>query len=152
MNKRFYIAYGSNLSVEAMSRRCPDAKVTGMAAIRDWKLTFRVHANIEPCEGRVVPVLIWEISEADERNLDFYEGWPDYYRKEDLTVTMTDLDGKHPQEITAMAYLMNEGHPFRTPMKGYYDILEEGYTRFGFNTHLLELAFEEAMEVEHDLS
>ena len=151
MNKRYYIAYGSNLSVAQMAHRCPDAKVVGMAAIMDWKLVFRVHANIEPCEGRVVPVLIWEISEGDERNLDFYEGYPSYYRKEDMTVTMTDLDGKNPQEITAMVYLMNDGHPIRTPMKGYYDTLEEGYTRFGFNTHLLELAFEEAMEVEHGL-
>ena len=151
MNKRYYISYGSNLSVEQMAHRCPDAKVVGMAAIQDWKLVFRVHANIEPCDGRVVPVLIWEISGRDERNLDLYEGYPSYYYKQDMAVTMTDLDGKNPQEITAMVYLMNDGHPIRTPMKGYYDTLEEGYTRFGFNTHLLELAFEEAMEVEHGL-
>lgn len=151
MNKRYYISYGSNLSVAQMAHRCPDAKVVGMAAIKDWKLVFRVHANIEPCKARVVPVLIWEISGRDERNLDLYEGYPSYYYKQDMTVTMTDLDGKNPQEITAMVYLMNDGHPIRTPMKGYYDTLEEGYTRFGFNTHLLELAFEEAMEVEHDL-
>ena len=151
MNKRYYISYGSNLSVEQMAHRYPDAKIVGMAAIKDWKLVFRVHANIEPCEGRVVPVLIWEISGRDERNLDLYEGYPSYYYKQDMAVTMTDLDGRNPQEITAMVYLMNDGHPIRTPMKGYYDTLEEGYTRFGFNTHLLELAFEEAMEVEHGL-
>ena len=98
-----------------------------------------------------MPVLIWEISKRDERNLDRYEGYPSYYFKQDLAVIMTDLGGKNPQEITAMVYLMNDGHPIRTPMKGYYDTLEEGYTRFGFNTHLLELAFEEAMEVEHGL-
>ena len=147
MSKK-YIAYGSNLSVEQMRYRCPDAKVIGMAAIKDWKLVFRVHATIEPAEGRVVPVLIWEIGDRDERNLDRYEGAPSYYRKEDMTVTMTDLDGKNPQEVTAMVYLMNDGHPVRTPMKSYYDVLEEGYERFGFNKYLLERAFEEAMEVE----
>ena len=147
MSKK-YIAYGSNLSVEQMKYRCPDAKVIGMAAIKDWKLVFRVHATIEPAEGRVVPALIWEIGDRDERNLDRYEGAPSYYRKEDMTVTMTGLDGKNPQEVTAMVYLMNDGHPVRTPMKSYYDVLEEGYTRFGFNTYLLERAFEEAMEVE----
>ncbi len=150
MSKK-YIAYGSNLSVEQMKHRCPDAKVLGMAALESWKLVFRTHATIEPTEGRVVPVLIWEISGRDERNLDRYEGWPDYYRKEDLTVTMTDLDGKNPQEVTAMVYLMNDGHPIQTPWRSYYDTLEEGYTRFGFNTYLLELAFEEAMEVEHEI-
>ena len=146
MNKRYYIAYGSNLSVEQMAQRCPDAKVVGMAAIQGWKLVFRVHVTIEPCAGRVVPVLIWEISERDERNLDRYEGYPSYYYKQDMTVTMTDLEGKNPQEITAMVYLMADGHPLQEPWKGYLDTLAEGYQRFGFNPYQLELALEEAKE------
>ena len=147
MSKK-YIAYGSNLSVEQMAYRCPDAKIIGMAAIQDWKLVFRTHATIEPAVGRVVPVLIWKISEADEKRLDLYEGYPSYYFKKDMQVTMTDRNGRNPQEVTAMVYLMADGHPIRTPMKSYYDTLEEGYQRFGFNTYLLERAFEEAMEVE----
>ena len=144
--KRYYIAYGSNLSVAQMSVRCPDAKIAGMAALEGWKLVFRTHATIEPEEGRVVPVLIWEISDRDERNLDRYEGFPSYYRKEELVITMTDLDGKNPQEITAMVYLMNEGHPIRLPWQDYYDVLAEGYSRFGFNPYQLELALQEAKE------
>ena len=144
--KRYYIAYGSNLSVAQMSVRCPDAKIAGMAALEGWKLVFRAHATIEPAEGRVVPVLIWEISERDERNLDRYEGFPSYYRKEELSVTMTDLNGKNPQEIMAMVYLMNEGHPIRLPLQDYYDVLAEGYSRFGFNPYQLELALQEAKE------
>ena len=147
MSKK-YIAYGSNLSVEQMKYRCPDAKVIGMAAVKDWKLVFRTHATIEPAEGRVVPVLIWEISAGYEKRLDLYEGVPSYYYKQDMTLTMTDLDGRNPQEVTAMVYLMADGHPIRTPMKSYYSTLEEGYQRFGFNSYLLERAFEEAMEVE----
>ena len=150
MNKRYYIAYGSNLSVEQMAHRCPDAKVAGMAALKDWKLVFRTHATIEPCEGRVVPVLIWEIFKGDERNLDRYEGYPSYYSKQEMTVTMTDLDGKNPQEITAMVYLMADGHPLREPWKGYLDTLEEGYQRFGFNPYQLELALKEAREGRTD--
>lgn len=143
--KRFYIAYGSNLSVEQMAHRCPDAKIVGMAALEGWKLVFRTHATIEPAEGRVVPVLIWEISERDERNLDRYEGFPSYYYKQDMGITMTDLDGKNPQEITAMVYLMAEGHEIRMPYRGYLDTLAEGYRRFGFNPYQLELAAKEAM-------
>ncbi len=145
MSKRYYIAYGSNLSVEQMAHRCPDAKVAGMAALKDWKLVFRTHATVEPCEGRVVPVLIWEISQQDERNLDRYEGYPSYYSKQEMTVTMTDLDGRNPQEITAMVYLMTEGHEIRMPYSGYLDTLEEGYRRFRFNPYQLELAAKEAM-------
>ena len=108
-----------------------EAKIIGMAAIQNWKLVFRTHATIEPAAGRVVPVLIWEITDRDEKNLDLYEGFPSYYFKQDMTVTMTDLDGKNPQEITAMVYLMEEGHDIRVPYRGYLDTLAEGYRRFG---------------------
>ncbi|MBO6270903.1 MAG: gamma-glutamylcyclotransferase [Clostridium sp.] len=146
MSKKYYIAYGSNLSVEQMAHRCPEAKVAGMAALKNWKLVFRTHATIEPCEGRVVPVLIWEISQKDENNLDRYEGWPEYYRKENMAVTMTGLDGKNAQEITAMVYIMEDGHKRMPPRQGYYDVLAEGYERFGFNPYQLELALKEARE------
>ena len=145
MSKK-YIAYGSNLSVEQMAFRCPEAKIIGMAAIQNWKLVFRTHATIEPAAGRVVPVLIWEITDRDEKNLDLYEGFPSYYSKQDMTVTMTDFDGKNPQEITAMVYLMEEGHDIRVPYRGYLDTLAEGYRRFGFNPYQLELAMKEAKE------
>ncbi len=143
MKMKYYIAYGSNLSVEQMAHRCPDAKVAGMAAIKDWKLVYRTHATIEPAEGRVVPVLIWEISEEDEKHLDRYEGYPLYYFKQDMQVTMTDFDGKNPQDVTAMVYLMAEGHPLQRPWDFYLDTLAEGYQRFGFNPYLLELALQE---------
>lgn len=147
MSKK-YIAYGSNLSVEQMAHRCPDATVVGMAAIQDWKLVFRGCATIEPAEGRVVPVLIWEISDRDERHLDAYEGWPSYYIKQDLEITMTDLRGKHPRKVTAMVYIMTEGHNVRMPMKGYVDVLAEGYERFGFDMNILRRALKETSEAE----
>ena len=151
--KRYYISYGSNLSEEQMKIRCPDAKLVGMAVLYDRKLVFRTHATIEPCEGRVVPVLVWEISEADEKSLDQYEGWPRYYRKEELQITMTNFRGLNPKEITAMVYIMNDGHDQMAPMKGYYDVLEKAYTRYGFNRYQLELALKEAKEaMEHELS
>ena len=59
-HKRYSIAYGSNISVEQMAVRCPDAKIAGMAVLQDWKLVFKIHADIIPCEGRVVPVLVME--------------------------------------------------------------------------------------------
>ena len=150
MSKK-YIAYGSNLSVRQMAHRCPDARIIGMAAIQDWKLVFRTHATIEPAAGRVVPVLIWEISDRDEKNLDLYEGYPHYYVKRQMGVTMTDLDGKNPRKVNAMVYVMTEGHSAGLPMKGYYVVLAEGYARFGFNTYQLELALNEAKEAaEHE--
>ena len=129
-----------------MKVRCPDAKVAGMSYLEGWKLSFRTHATIEPCEGRVVPVLVWEISGEDERNLDLYEGFPVYYHKKDMEITMTGLDGRKPKKVTAMVYVMDPRHSLRRPMQTYYDILWEGYERFGFNTYILETALKETEE------
>ena len=45
-NKKYYIAYGSNLSVEQMAYRCPDAKIAGQAVLAGWELLFRGCATI----------------------------------------------------------------------------------------------------------
>ena len=151
--KRLYLAYGSNLSEEQMAVRCPDAKIVGKAMLKDWKLCFKIHADIEPCDGGAVPVLVWEISEKDEAALDRYEGYPGYYTKTDITVNMTGLRGKRSRSVTAMAYTMTEGHSLRMPMKGYYDILDEGYERFSFDKSILRQALIEAKEaMEHEFS
>ena len=150
---KYYIAYGSNLSVRQMAARCPEARVAGKAVLPDWKLVFRLHATIEPEKGSMVPILIWEISDRDEQNLDAYEGWPSYYIKQDLEVTMTDLRGKHPRKVTAMVYIMTEGRAVRMPMKGYVDVLVEGYERFGFDLGILRRALRDtsdAVESEAD--
>ncbi len=40
--RKKYIAYGSNLNLEQMARRCPTAKVIGAGEIRDHELLFRI--------------------------------------------------------------------------------------------------------------
>ena len=142
---RFYIAYGSNLSVEQMKRRTPDAKIIGTSVLEGWRLLFKSYATIEPKEGCRVPVLIWEISEADERNLDRYEGYPTFYYKRELPVMVTPLDGGAPMELTAMVYIMDEKHPFRMPSLYYYDVLHRGYRAFGFDLALLRQGIEDSL-------
>ena len=149
---RYYIAYGSNLSVWQMEQRCRDARIAGIAMLKDWKLVFRLFATIEPSPGDTVPVLIWEISDMDEESLDRYEGYPHFYYKKELAVTMTDLDGRNPQEITAMVYIMADGTEIGVPAKFYYMILDEGYTRFGFDKDILTNALFDAKEAEHGIS
>ena len=145
---KLYLAYGSNLSVKQMERRCPDAKPIGKAILPDWKLLFKIHATIEPCKGSKVPVLVWKISDRDEQNLDRYEGYPSYYIKQDVELMMTDLRGRNPRPVTAMVYIMADGHRVRMPMKGYVDILVEGYERFGFDEDILREALREAHDIE----
>ncbi len=142
---KFYIAYGSNLSVEQMEFRCPGARVVGMAALQDWKLAFGRHATIEPCPGRVVPVLIWEITDADEKSLDKYEGYPKYYYKENLDVVMTDFDGRNPRAIEAMVYIMTEIQKDGFPSELYVNTIVDGYRNFGFNMDVLHTAIMECL-------
>ena len=58
--KRYYIAYGSNLNVEQMMRRCPGAKPIGTAMLEHNILYFRgsgsgYYLPIEPKIGSKVP-------------------------------------------------------------------------------------------------
>lgn len=138
-----YLAYGSNLSIEQMGYRCPDAKIVGKAVLKDWKLVFRYHATVEPCVGRSVPVLVWEMSPRDEKRLDRYEGVPKYYFKRNVEVEMTDLDGKNPRKITAMLYIMTAGSELEVPSEGYYWVIAEAYENLGFDKKILEAALNE---------
>ena len=137
--KRYYIAYGSNLSEEQMAYRCPTAKVVGTSILKDWRLLFDGPASIERFEGYEVPVLIWDIQQEDEKSLDRYEGYPSYYRKEMLKV---EVSGKI---VDAMVYIMNTNKE-SIPNPYYYKILDKGYERFGFDKKILEKALLESKE------
>lgn len=41
MKRKYYIAYGSNLDVDQMLHRCPDALTIGRSTIDGYKLVFR---------------------------------------------------------------------------------------------------------------
>ena len=133
MKKKIYIAYGSNLNLKQMKRRCPDAEVIGTASLQDYELEFRGVATIVPKKGSAVPVLLWKISPQDEKNLDEYEGFPHLYRKEEYEV---DLNG---QKITGMAYVMNGGQ-IHAPGMVYQHIIAQGYYENHMNPEFLNQA------------
>jgi len=149
VNKTLYVAYGSNLNITQMAYRCPTAKVVGVSMIKDYRLLFRgartgAVATIEPFQGGRVPVLIWEITPADEAALDRYEGWPSFYRKEMLKV---QLNGK---VVKTMVYIMNEGRPLGQPSCHYYSIIVDGYKDAGFDVDILRQATYDSMEQEKE--
>ena len=149
MAERYYIAYGSNLSIEQMKVRTPDAVIVGTGMLKGWRLLFRQFATIKKSAKFNTPVLIWKISEQDEKNLDRYEGFPRFYVKKELTVAVTSLDGNHFGEVTAMVYIMSKKaseargiNPL--PSKYYYSVLDAGYKTFGFDGKILIEAVKEA--------
>lgn len=135
----YYLAYGSNLNVQQMRKRCPTAKVVGQTILKGWRLRFRGKpdsgvATIEPQKGYSVPVGIWQISEMDEIALDFYEGYPFLYFKATIII---DLNG---QQIGAMTYLMDETYPYNVPSFDYLCTIRDGYTAFGMEKQTLREA------------
>jgi hypothetical protein len=129
-----YAAYGSNMNMAQMSRRCPDAKVLDTGHILNWRLVFRNVADIEPAAGFRVPVAVWDISEDDEQALDAYEGAPTLYKQQSFFVALSS--GKI---VSAMAYKMNRTG-YSKPSRPYFDIIREGYQDFGLNRVPLEEA------------
>ncbi|WP_456298140.1 gamma-glutamylcyclotransferase family protein [Anaerocolumna sedimenticola] len=87
-----------------------------------------------------MPVLVWEITPADETALDRYEGWPFLYRKETLKIR---LDKKY---VTTMVYIMNEGRPLGQPSCYYYSTILEGYKSADFNVDILRNAVSDSAE------
>ena len=146
MKRKYYIAYGSNLNVEQMLRRCPDAIKIGTDVIENYRLLFRSNsragvATIEPCEGECVPVGVWAVSDSDEVNLDRYEGWPWLYEKQVFSVKVKG------RKVRALAYIMTPGHRIAPPSTYYLNTIIEGYADFGFDTGPLLEAAENAEKV-----
>lgn len=145
MKRKLYIAYGSNMDKSQMAVRCPMARLIGTSKVEGYRLLFKgsktgAYATIEKAEGYMVPVLVWEITEEDERNLDRYEGFPKLYTKKNLTVP---VNGKRK---TAMVYIMDESRTPGEPCHWYYSVIENAYLKFGFDLSILERAFDETLQ------
>jgi hypothetical protein len=143
---RLYLAYGSNLNVGQMRRRCPDVRIAGTAELSGWRLMFKGsktgnYLTIERGEGFTVPVAAWAVSEADERSLDRYEGCPSFYYKKELPVTLHEARSGETRPAKAFVYIMHEERRLGRPTKSYVDRCREGYAAFGFDPALLEEAF-----------
>jgi len=141
--KRIYLAYGSNINLEQMARRCPTAKVLESKMLQGHELEFRGVATIVPKKGAEVPVLIWEIDERDEIVLDRYEGFPGFYRKE---IFEMEVNGKMRE---SMAYVMNRG-VIAPSSQQYYQTIQNGYRANGMDEHYLERALMQSMTEQEE--
>ena len=90
--RHLYFAYGSNLCVRQMARRCPDAVEPrpAMLADHDWLINERGVATVEPFDGIQVHGVVWQITDRDLATLDSAEGVPVRYRRDRMTVHTDD--------------------------------------------------------------
>ena len=151
--KRYYLAYGSNLNIRQMRYRCPSAKPIGITAIPDYELLYKgsgtgAYLTIEPKKDGLVPIAVWEVTEADEKRLDAYEGCPTFYYKKELRLPVKLRNGK-TKKVDAFIYIMHEERRHGIPSLTYIRTCEEGYRNFGFDTMFLDAAYEiSAKEVQ----
>ena len=72
MEENLYFAYGSNLDLEQMAQRCPDAEIVGPVRLENYELRFRGSgfATVAPKKGSTVHGLVWKITPNCEQSLD----------------------------------------------------------------------------------
>ena len=151
MEKRYYVAYGSNLNVRQMLMRCPTARMIGTSVIKNYRLMFKgsqtgSYLTIEPELGSEVPVGVWAVSTIDERALDRYEGYPSFYYKKELSLPITGIRTGKVRQRNIFVYIMHEERRLGTPSDFYLQTCIEGYHNFGFDPDVLLEAYRYSIE------
>lgn len=116
-----YFAYGSNLNMVQMKKRCQDSVPVAKVKLKGYKLVFNKYADIIKTERGIVYGAVYEVSDRDIKNLDAYEDYPRLYEKIDVEVE--DNEGKI---YKAFVYVMNSKDTIE-PKEGYYNIIKEGF-------------------------
>ena len=128
-----YFAYGSNLNLFQMKRRCKDSVFIKKYELKGYRLNFRSRyraADIEKKNNSIVPGGLYEISKSDEKKLDVYEDFPILYKKYYFYYY-----GKK-----VMTYTMVKKTPFRFPTERYLNIVKQGYKDCDLDNKYLQKA------------
>ena len=124
-----YLAYGSNLNLGQMRKRCPRAESLYSATLNDYRLVFRGVAGIIRDKGAKCQIGVFNITEQCEAALDIYEGYPNMYDKKYLEIGGEEI----------MTYTMNSQR-ISPPSELYYNSIFEGYEDFGLDPKYLDQA------------
>ena len=125
-----YFAYGSNLNLFQMKRRCKDSIFLKKYQLNGYKLNFRSKyraADIEKKNNSVVQGALFKISKTDEKKLDLYEDYPILYKK----MYFFYYDKK------VMTYIMPIKSSFKYPTERYLNVIKRGYKDCGLNNSFL---------------
>jgi len=104
-----YFAYGSNMSSKRLLDRCDSAQALGVAILDEFRLTFmannrgKIVANIEQALGEQVVGVLYDLTQADMKKLDRFEGRPYVYKRIKLEVTL-----ENNRVVTAYTYAMEK--------------------------------------------
>lgn len=122
-----YAAYGSNLDPAQMKQRCPHSPSLGTGWIEGWRLTFGGEelgwegalATLVEAPGEHVYVGLYDVTDADARELDAWEGADTgLYRK--IKVRAHTLDS----DRVAWVYVL-DGYEGGLPSARYLGVLAQ---------------------------
>ena len=130
-----YFAYGSNLNLFQMKRRCKDSVFLKKYELKGYRLNFRSKyraADIEKSKNSLVPGALFEISKSDEKKLDVYEDFPVLYKKLYFPY--------YSQKV--MTYIMVNKTEFRYPTERYLNVVKRGYKDCKLDMKYLKIALQ----------
>ena len=130
-----YFAYGSNLNLFQMKRRCKDSVFIKKYELKGYRLNFRSKyraADIDQSKNSLVPGALFEISKSDEKKLDVYEDYPILYKKLYFTY----------YNKTVMTYIMVNKTEFRYPTERYLNVVKRGYKDCKLDMKYLKIALQ----------
>lgn len=136
-----YFAYGSNLNLGQMARRCPRARRVQPYSHAGYQLVFRGVADITPSSEDVVFGGLWEITKACELALDRYEGYQPNRPESGMYRKIYWRDRVQGEPVQIMAYTMNS-HRFAMPVDAYFESIRQGYFDWGLDTRMLDEALD----------
>ena len=128
-----YFAYGSNLSHKQMRKRCPGALPVGPARLIGFRLVFAGYserwggavADVRPDADWYVQGGVYRLGEWELKSLDSYEGYPDFYLREDAQILLPS-----GELTTAVMYRMAYAHEIGKPSRSYLETIISGFFNF----------------------
>ena len=126
MRTRLYFAYGSNMDPAQMLVRCPGAVRVerGFVRHRRFVINRRGVATLACERNTGVWGGVWSITARDEAMLDRFEGFPNRYGKERISVTFGD--GGSCKALAYIDPVTDEG----LPREGYLPRILRGARSF----------------------
>jgi gamma-glutamylcyclotransferase len=108
---KLHFAYGSNLWLEQITKRCPNHRFIGNGVLKGyrWIISTRGYANIVKSTPDEVHGVVYEITKSDEETLDRCEGVNSgSYRKEILFV---EVNGQNQSCLVYVDPVIHAGKP-----------------------------------------
>jgi gamma-glutamylcyclotransferase (GGCT)/AIG2-like uncharacterized protein YtfP len=131
---QYYFAYGMLTDPDVMH----GVHMVGAAQLQNYQFELLQYANVYTRQGSTVWGTLWQVDQDVIRELDYIEGYPDFYTRRKVTVT--SQGHKYKAEVytmtqTSRAYLVDT-----SPNQAYINKLVRGYQHAGLPLSQIQAA------------